>query len=137
MNVARGKRGTTGPLLRALLLGLALADSRKMAKGMSLFLRTGWLSTVPEAEWRAWFELVKRGRAEGPGSPYYVSELGLQTVACCNSPDNVRGCLGPKCTTLGVPPYTLFEDDISKLLEYLPLFDKVYVAEQPGPWLAG
>eukprot|EP00911_Craspedida_sp_UC1_P002435 UC1_evm1s1814 len=94
---------------------------------LSLFLRTGWLAELPESTWRAWFELMRRGRAEGPGSPYYVSELALQTVACCDSPAGVRGCLGPKCSSLGLPPYSLFEPALDRLLEYLPMFDRVWV----------
>ena len=81
------------------------------ARSISLFLRTGWLSTLPEEEWRAWFELIKRGRAEGPTSPYYVEDLGLQSVACCDSPAQYRGCLGPKCSQLGLAPHRYSVED--------------------------
>lgn len=36
---------------------------------------------VPEEQLDAWFSLIAKGRAEGPTSPYYVNELGLQQVA--------------------------------------------------------
>ena len=137
---------------------------------LSLFIRTTWLSEVPEPVWRSWFELIKQGRREGPTSAYYIEELALQNTAyvigsphsiftiltvrrqqatsfphatpdltnrlrsstphshslthsltmnffcrCCEShavPANgsdfkALGCLGPKCSDLGLAPNTL------------------------------
>jgi hypothetical protein len=95
---------------------------------LSLFLRTTWLSELPETTWRPWFELIKRGRAEGPTSPYYVSELALQNTACCESHAaggyHALGCLGPKCSALGLAPNSLLVDDLDRLAEYFPMFDR-------------
>ena len=37
---------------------------------------------VSDEVFDSWFELIARGRAEGPSSPYYVDILGIQSVAC-------------------------------------------------------
>ena len=41
-----------------------------------------------------WFELVAKGRAEGPTSPYFVEELALQNTACCESHPEVVAWVG-------------------------------------------
>ena len=40
----------------------------------------------------SWFQLIARGRAEGPSSVYYVDILGIQSVACSQTMP-----LGPPC----------------------------------------
>jgi hypothetical protein len=206
---------------------LLLPWTAQPTHAISLFMRTTWLAELPEAEWRAWFELVKRGRQEGKTSPYYVeevsacttlqqpvtlpslpsacaahptsaeqtiaprgsrtatacicqtvetqfwfvedmatrpliahahsgsiachaaqtlcrvslhacmhatllSQLALQNTACCEShPDKngykALGCLGPKCSDLGLEPYTLLTAQLDQMSEYFPLFDRVWV----------
>eukprot|EP00039_Didymoeca_costata_P026634 m.16272 g.16272 ORF g.16272 m.16272 type:complete len:364 (+) comp5651_c0_seq1:82-1173(+) len=104
-----------------------LAVAAPSCNGLSLFLRTTWLNEVGEQVWRPWFELIKRGRLEGPSSPFYIEDLALQNTACCNSPAKYRGCLGPKCSDLGYEPYSLLHREIDQLQEYFPLFDKVHI----------
>ena len=114
---------STPPSLR-LLLALLLPTS---SGALSLFMRTSWLAEVPEPVWRSWFELIARGRREGPASPFYVAELGLQNTACCEGHPTARGCLGPKCSDLGLPPNSLLTKQLDAMSEYFPLFDKVHV----------
>ena len=94
-------------------------------------MRTTWLAELPEATWRSWFTLIERGRREGPSSPFYVEELGLQNTACCESHPTstykALGCLGPKCSDLGLPPNSLLTKELDAMSEYWPLFDRVYV----------
>ena len=97
------------------------------ASGLSLFVRTSWLSELNASQWRPWFELIKQGRAEGPASPYYVEELALQDIACCESPPGIRGCIGPKCSDMGLPPNTLLRPELEAIREYFPMFDKVHI----------
>jgi hypothetical protein len=73
---------------------------------------------VPEAQLDAWFGLVAKGRAEGPGSPYYVSALGVQQVASGGSGHDFPG---------GLPAGTLFTKEIALLAKYFHLFDTVYI----------
>lgn len=49
-------------------------------------------SQVSSDVFDSWFELIARGRAEGPSSPYYVDILGIQSVACSQA-----NPLGPPC----------------------------------------
>ena len=88
-------------MILQLLLALLLPSS---SGALSLFMRTTWLAEVPEPVWRSWFELIARGRREGPASPFYVAELGLQNTACCENGPDSRGCLGAKCSDLGLQP---------------------------------
>jgi hypothetical protein len=115
------------PMGTALFLCLFLPS----AASLSLFMRTTWLAEVPEATWRSWFELVKRGRADGPSSPFYVEELGLQNTACCESHARpgykALGCLGPKCSELGLAPYSLLTKELDLMSEYFHLFKTVYI----------
>jgi len=123
-------RRLLGPLL-ALLLSTCLPSGA----ALSLFVRTTWLSNVTgdvePRDWRAWFDLVARGRAEGPSSPYYVEELALQNTACCESHAvgsyKALGCLGPKCSDLGLAPDTLLTEELDQMSAYFHLFDRVYV----------
>ena len=110
--------------------------------GMSLFMRTTWLAELPEAQWRSWFELIRRGRHEGPDSPFYVHELALQNVACCESHPypgyDALGCLGPKCSALGLAPNSLLVSELDRLAEFFPLFDRVWVGSTTRQgWNAG
>eukprot|EP01079_Euglenida_sp_SAG-EU17-18_P006712 gene6712-1200_t len=95
--------------------------------GLSLFMRTTWIHSLPDDVWRSWFDLVARGRREGPSSPFYIEELALQNTACCESPPTALGCLGSKCSDLGLPPNSLLTEELDAMSEYFPLFDKVYV----------
>jgi hypothetical protein len=61
---------------------------------------------------------VAKGRAEGPGSPYYVSALGVQQVASGGSGHDFPG---------GLPAGTLFTKEIALLAKYFHLFDTVYI----------
>ena len=113
---------------------MALALSRLVvlvtlapASALSLFLRTTWLGELPESTWRAWFELMKRGRHEGPSSPFYMESLALQNTACCENSNRSLGCLGPKCSELGLPANALLVKELDALSEYFPLFDRVWV----------
>ena len=85
-------------MILQLLLALLLPSS---SGALSLFMRTTWLAEVPEPVWRSWFELIARGRREGPASPFYVAELGLQNTACCENGPVSRGCVGAKFSALG------------------------------------
>ena len=75
--------------------------------------------------------MVARGRAEGPTSPYFVEELALQNTACCESHPagsyKALGCLGPKCSDLGLAPNTLLTAELDEMSEYFHLFDRVYI----------
>ena len=55
----------------------------------------------------------------------------LQNTACCESHPigsyKALGCLGPKCSALGLPPDSLLTRELDQLSEYFPLFDRVYV----------
>eukprot|EP00040_Diaphanoeca_grandis_P040027 m.260986 g.260986 ORF g.260986 m.260986 type:complete len:365 (+) comp41024_c0_seq1:119-1213(+) len=121
-------RITSVPIV--ICLGLASLHVREVA-GLSLFMRTTWLAELPEPVWRGWFELIAKGRKEGPSSPYYVEELALQNTACCESHAGgtykALGCLGPKCSDLGLPPNSLLTKELDAMSEYFPLFDRVYV----------
>ena len=52
------------------------------------------------------------------GSRYYVEELALQNTACCESHPTksykALGCLGPKCSDLGLPPNTLLTKELDE-----------------------
>ena len=111
-------------MILQLLLALLLPSS---SGALSLFMRTTWLAEVPEPVWRSWFELIARGRREGPASPFYVAELGLQNTACCENGPDSRGCLGAKCSDLGLQPNSLLTKQPDAPSEYFPLFDKVHV----------
>ena len=46
-----------------------------------------------------------------------MEELALQDIACCESPPGVHGCIGPKCSDLGLPPNTLLRPEIEAMSE--------------------
>ena len=122
-------------MVRFFWLLLAAAACVPGAAGLSLFMRTTWLSNATgdsePRDWRSWFDLVARGRAEGPASPYFVEDLALQNTACCESHAagsyEALGCLGPKCSDLGLEPNTLLTAELDQMSEYFHLFDRVYV----------
>lgn len=87
-------------------------------KPMGLFMKGSWASEVPEAQLDAWFGLVAKGRAEGPESPFYVSEFGIQQIASGGS-----GHAFP----VGLPAGTLMLKEIALLSKYFHLFDRVYI----------
>ena len=78
------------PLLPLLLLHLL----PEPAAALSLFFRTSWAHEVPAEVLDSWFQLVAKGRAEGPSSPYYVEFLAVQSIACSQ-----ESPLGPPCNT--------------------------------------
>lgn len=89
---------------------------------------------VSDEVFDSWFELIARGRAEGPSSPYYVDILGIQSVACSQAMP-----LGPPCNATAptgshqargnesMAYAEIFHRDVAKLAKHFHLFDKVYV----------
>lgn len=83
---------------------------------MGVFFRVPWAGEVPQEQLDSWFALVARGRKEGPSSPYYVSELGLQQVATGQWPPINSS-----------NPGIIYETELAKISKYFHLFDRVYV----------
>lgn len=87
-------------------------------KPMGVFMKSTWASEVPQEQLDAWFGLVAQGRAEGPSSPYYVSDLGIQQVA-----SGGEGHAFPP----DAPAGQLYTSELEKLSKYFHLFDRVYI----------
>lgn len=95
---------------------------------MGVFMKSSWASEVPLAQLEAWFGLVAKGRADGPGSPYYVSSLGIQQVASGGPGHDFPA---------GTPAGTLYTKELALLSKYFHLFDTVYVIFEAETCLLG
>eukprot|EP01052_Picozoa_sp_SAG31_P009520 SAG31_NODE_501_length_14835_cov_11.191979_7_plen_182_part_00 len=71
-----------------------LAALASPTAALSLFFRTSWAHEVPTEVLESWFQLIAKGKAEGPTSPYYVDFLAIQSIACSQ-----QSPLGPPCNT--------------------------------------
>jgi hypothetical protein len=132
--VARGLSSCYCTWWPTFLCLLVAAQFPNHCEGLALFFRTSWAHEVSDEVFNSWFELIGRGRAEGPSSPYYVEFLALQSVACSQAMP-----LGPPCNAsapsgshqpLGnesMPYGGIFHADVAKLAKYFHLFDKVYI----------